>query len=205
MSPKAGGRPRDETIDARTIHAARELILERGLAAATTQAIADHAGVHTSAIYRRWPSRLDLLEDVVLNDFPPSRVRATGDLRRDLRRFVRAYVKTFETPIMRAVLPVLLASYADEGQTRAPQSLARLSVRPQFRAILDAAPAGTVDPSIDPDDVFDVVLGAVLVRVMVPPGLRRRAPIERIVETVLRLLSPTTVAARGAGERMPAH
>lgn len=194
MVTNVGGRPRDKTIDERTLGATRELLLEGGLAAATVQAIADRAGVHTSAIYRRWPTRLDLIEDAAFRDLPPGKVRPTGDLPRDLRRFLRAYVKTFETPIVRATMPALLASYVDDSQSRSSETLARLSVRPQFRAILAAAPPGTVDPVIDPDDVFDLLLGAVLVRVMVPNAVRRPPPIERIVELALRLMSPAPIA-----------
>ena len=62
-------------------------------------------------------------------------------------------------------------------------------MRPQFRELVGAAPPGTVDPAVDLDDVFDILLGAVLVRVMVPFEVRRPPPIERTAELVLRLLS----------------
>ena len=190
MPTRAGGRPRDTTIDERTIEATRALLLDGGLPAATVEAIAERAAVHTSAIYRRWPSRLDLVEDAAFGHLPPGQVQPTGDLRDDLRRFLEAYVTTFDTPIVRAAMPALLASYAD-GQRRSGEALTRLSVRPQFRAILAAAPPGTVDPTVDPDDVFDLLLGAVLVRVMVPDDVRQAPAVERTVDLVLRLLSPT--------------
>src|SRR5436309_1989538 len=40
------GRPRDATIDARVLDAARELLVEQGFDATTVQAIAERAGVH---------------------------------------------------------------------------------------------------------------------------------------------------------------
>ena len=72
-------------------------------------------------------------------------------------------------------MPALLASYTD-GRRPSGETLTRLSVRPQFRAILAATPPGTVDPSVDADDVFDLLLGAVLVRVMVPDEVRQVPP-----------------------------
>ena len=187
------GRPRDASIDARALEAARRLLVEDGFAATTIRAIADRSGVHASAIYRRWPSRVELIEEAVFAGLPSKRVRPTGDLRRDLRRFLRAYVTTFDSPAVRAAMPGLLAS--NRSGRRAPEAWLRLSVRPQFRAILAAAPPGTVDPRVDPDDVFDLLLGAVLVRVVVPDDVRRRPPIERTVDLLLRALSPGTADA----------
>ena len=63
-------------------------------------------------------------------------------------------------------------------------------MRPQFYEILDAAPPGAVDPTVDRDDVFDLLLGAILARVFVPTVAERRRPLERTVELVLRLLRP---------------
>jgi len=43
---------------------------------------------------------------------------------------------------------------------------------------------------VDPDDVFDMLLGAVLTRTVVYPATARHRPIERTVEMILRLLRP---------------
>ena len=184
------GRPRDATIDARALETARQLLVEQGFPATTIQAIAQRSGVHASAIYRRWPSRRDLIEDAVFAGLPSRRVRPTGNLRHDLHRFLHAYVTTFDTPAVRAAMPGLLATERSPGRT--PEAWRRLSVRPQFRDLLAAAPPGTVDPPVDPDDGFDLLLGAVLVRTLVPEEVRRRPPIDQTVDLLLRTLSPTT-------------
>jgi hypothetical protein len=67
-----------------------------------------------------------------------------------------------------------------------------VSARPQFIDILSAAPAGSIDPDVDPDDVFDVLLGAVFARILVPTVSARRRPVERLVELALRLLQPSS-------------
>jgi len=181
------GRPRDATIDERALAAARRLLVEEGFAATTIQAIAERSGVHASAIYRRWPSRYELIEDAAFAGLPADQVPPTGDLRHDLHRFLDAYVTTFDSPAVRAALRGLLAS--DRRAGRPPEAWRRLSVRPQFREILAAAPPGAVDPGVDADDVFDLLLGSVLVRALVPEEARRRPPIERTVDLLLRALS----------------
>jgi AcrR family transcriptional regulator len=126
------------------------------------QAVAARSGVHASAVYRRWPSRIELIEEAAFPGFSPLSVRPTGDLRRDLRRFIRAYVAAFSAPAARAASAGLLAYHQAANRPRPSEAYLRVSVRPQFQDILCAAPPGSIDPDVDPDDVFDMLLGAVL-------------------------------------------
>ncbi|MFD8002892.1 TetR/AcrR family transcriptional regulator [Streptomyces mirabilis] len=184
------GRPRDTSIDERALAAARELLVQRGFDATTIQAVAEHSGVHASAIYRRWPSRIELIEEATFPGLSPLSVRPTGDLGRDLGRFVRAYLAAFSTPAARAAAAGLLARHQTSERTGPPEVYVRMSARPLFQDILRAAPPGTVDPAVDPDDVFDMLLGAVLTRTLLFSATARARPVERTVEMILRLLRP---------------
>jgi len=184
------GRPRDTSINERALAATRELLVQRGFEATTIQAVAEHSGVHASAIYRRWPSRIELIEEATFPGLSPLSVQPTGDLRRDLRRFVHAYLAAFNAPAARAAAAGLLAHRQSANRPRPPELDLRVSARPQFQDILRAAPPGTIDPTIDPDDVFDMLLGAVLTRTLLPPTRTRHRPVERTVEMILRLLRP---------------
>lgn len=180
------GRPRDTTIDQRALAATRELLVERGFDATTVQAVAERAGVHASALYRRWPSRIELIEEATFPGLNPLSVQPSGDLRRDLRRFIHAYLAVFNEPASKAAAAGLLAHHQATIRPRTPEMYLRVSARPQFQDILRAAPPGSVDPALNPDDAFDMLLGAILVRVLVPTTARR--PVERTVEMMLRLL-----------------
>jgi AcrR family transcriptional regulator len=184
------GRPPDTTINERALDAARQLLVERGFDATTIRAVAERSGVHASAIYRRWPSRIELIEEATFSGLSPGVVQPTGDLRRDLRRFIRAYVKAFNAPAARAAAIGLLAHRQASNDTRSPEQTLRVSTRPQFHDILEAAPAGTIDLDVDPDDVFDMLLGAVLTRTLMSTAMPRHTPIERTVDMILRLLRP---------------
>lgn len=186
------GRPRDTSISERALAATRELLVERGFEATTIQAVAERSGVHASAIYRRWPSRIELIEEATFPGLSAPSVEPTGDLRRDLRRFIRAYLAAFDTPASRAASAGLLAHHRTSGRPRPPELYMRVSARPRFQDILRAAPPGTVDPAVDPDDVFDMLLGAVLTRTLLPDTPARRRPVERTVDMILRLLRPPT-------------
>lgn len=187
---RAPGRPRDTSINERALAATRELLVQRGFDATTIQAVAEHAGVHSSAIYRRWPSRIELIEEATFPGLSPLSVRPTGDLRRDLRRFIRAYLAAFGAPAARAAAAGLFAHSQTSSRPRPPEMLLRVSARPQFQDILRAAPTGSVDPAVDPDDVFDMLLGAVLTRTLLSTVTARNRPVERTVEMILRMLRP---------------
>jgi AcrR family transcriptional regulator len=192
---RSPGRPRDASISERALAATRELLTERGFDATTVSSVAERAGVHASALYRRWPSRIEMIAEATFPGLDAASVAPTGNLSRDLRRFIAAYTAAFTAPAARAAAAGLLA-HNQAAAVRAasaphlPELYSRISARPQFRAILNAAPPGSVDEAIDPDDVFDMLLGAILARILLPAVTSRRQPTARIVEMVVRLLRP---------------
>lgn len=192
--PTSRGRPRNPEIDEVVLETTRQLLGEVGFAATTVQEISRRSGVHPPAIYRRWPSRLALIEDAAFSGLTEIRVKPTGDLRGDLRRFLVAYERGLAAPAARAAIPGLLTSYQDA----VPQPAARwmhLSVRPQFFAILGAA-GDAVDPALDLDEVFDLVEGAILGRILVPAIAHRGSGIDSTVDMVLRILTPRSSSVR---------
>jgi AcrR family transcriptional regulator len=197
------GRPRDASLSERALTATRELLVQRGFDATTIQAVAEHSGVHASAIYRRWPSRIELIEEATFPGLSPRSVQPTGDLRRDLRHFIRAYLAAFSAPAARAAAAGLLAHHQTSSRPRPPELYLRVSARPQFQDILRAAPPGSIDPAVDPDDVFDMLLGAVLTRTLLLTVTARHRPIERTVEMILRLLQPLDTNAPARQTRSP--
>src|SRR6201991_1175938 len=95
MSPSAatpsGRAPhrRNEQARLAVLHAADDLLAERGFAGLTIEGIAARAGVAKQTIYRWWPSKVDILLEAFLTDAdeeltPPD----TGDLAADLRAYL---------------------------------------------------------------------------------------------------------------------
>lgn len=190
MPASSRGRPRKAEIDRRVIAATRELLAEAGFNATTIQAVSRRAEVRPASIYRRWPSRIEMIEEAIFPGLDAVAVEPSGNLKADLENFVAAYKATFSSPVALAALPALVSEYhaATTGPDRAER--AWQSARPQFRAILDAAPPGSVDPALDPDDVFDLLVGAVLYKIhSASLGSRVDAP-DRTVEMILRVLKP---------------
>lgn len=190
MPASPRGRPRKAEIDRRVIAATRELLAEAGFNATTIQAVSRRAQVRPASIYRRWPSRVEMIEEAIFPGLDAVAVEPSGDLRADLQAFVAAYKATFSSPVALAALPALVSEYhaAATGADRAER--AWQSARPQFQAILDAAPIGSVDPALDPDDVFDLLVGAVLYKIhSASLGSRVDTP-DRTIDMILRVLKP---------------
>jgi AcrR family transcriptional regulator len=184
------GRPRDATIDLKVLDAARALLVEQGFDATTMQAIAERAGVHASAVYRRWSSKSEVIAQAVFPGLTPAQTKPSGNLEHDLRRFIRAFTSALGSPVARAAMPRLLVSLQSKEAEKTRIDWDAISARPQFIAILDAAGVKPVGDNVDVEDVFDLLQGAIMARVLIPTVSRRQRPVERLVEMVMQLLEP---------------
>ena len=96
-SPRTGaGRPRDAAIDEAILAAALNEIVERGIAAFSSVAVARRAGVAKNTVYLRWPNRDDLLKAALLQGGDnPVPTPVTGDLAVDLRALADEFAGSF--------------------------------------------------------------------------------------------------------------
>ena len=79
--------------------AALEILISQGYEGATTQKIADRAGVNEVTLFRRYGSKAGLFERVIehqLSDTLLNKLVYTGELEADLLAIVEAYVETNE-------------------------------------------------------------------------------------------------------------
>ena len=65
-SIRAVGRPRDDATGPALLNAARRLVSERGYNSVSIGMIAEEVGVSRQTLYRRWPSKADLVLDAFL-------------------------------------------------------------------------------------------------------------------------------------------
>src|SRR5215212_1703525 len=109
------GRPRSEQARKAILEAAAELLLARGLGAASMDAVAQRAGVSKATIYRWWPSKEMLALDALL-DWAAVRAptRDTGSLRGDLLALVRPWVREIrKQPFGRVIAALVTEAHSD--------------------------------------------------------------------------------------------
>jgi AcrR family transcriptional regulator len=85
---------RDENARIAVLHAADDLLVERGFGGVTIEGIAARAGVAKQTIYRWWPSKVDILLDTLIEDASrhlaiPDAGSAVESARRYLRTTTR--------------------------------------------------------------------------------------------------------------------
>jgi AcrR family transcriptional regulator len=91
-SPKLGRR-RDHTRDPEILEAALEVLAETGFDGMTVDMVAARAKAGKATLYRRWPSKNELVLDAVAFmkkiDVEPSKLPDTGTLRGDLVAMIK--------------------------------------------------------------------------------------------------------------------
>jgi AcrR family transcriptional regulator len=82
------GRPRDARTDRAILDAALESFIDVGYQGMSVEGVAGRAGVGKTTIYRRWPSKEELIIAAIDNLFEDLNVPDTGDVRAELASVV---------------------------------------------------------------------------------------------------------------------
>lgn len=164
------GRPRDPRIDAAILQAAAELVVEVGYSNLSLAAVAERAGTTKTALYRRWPSKAELVHEAVLS-VPPSAVTApSGDVAGDLRAMMAGAREALTNPVVRAALPGLIADMATNAELTA-RALERFQdLFGVMRGwVTDAVARGDARADVDPDRLVELIGGATLLAMFLRP------------------------------------
>jgi AcrR family transcriptional regulator len=152
------GRPRSEKARSAVLDAAADLLLDRGLAAVSMDAVAARAEVSKATIYRWWPTKETLALDALYHEWasvPPA--RDTGSLRGDLLSLLRPWVRLAgQRPYGRVIAALVTEAQTDPEFGRQYRERFVQPRRDQARAIFSRAiergeiPAGTkVEVALD--------------------------------------------------------
>jgi AcrR family transcriptional regulator len=155
------GRPRSEARKQAILHAAFELLGERGLDATSMDAVADPAGVSKATIYRWWDSKELLALDALYAEWDVAgrAARQTGTLRGDMLALVRPWVRLAVTgPSARILTALLTKARNDPDFGQAYRARFVEPRRDQARAMLARAIArGEIAADTDIEVAIDVL------------------------------------------------
>lgn len=187
--PRGRGRPRDPALDTQILDAACGLLLEQGIHGFTLLEVARRAGVPKSTVYRRWPSRRDMLGAALAGTLektvePPN----TGTLRGDLVEAVKLQMEMLNGE-SRAMVRLGL-DVADDDELGPMVWWALERRRKNFHPMLQRAIVrGELRSEIDFDAALDLVFGAALSRVISQRDTSDPAVAEAIVDRAIRGLN----------------
>lgn len=175
MTSVTRGRPADPGIEQRVLAAALTVYGEVGWAGFTLDRVARRAPVGKAALYRRWPSKEDLLlaalehlAEPAPDGFDPA------DLRGCLVGMTEQVIDMFLGP-KALVLPRVLIEAA-QYPPRFEDTVQGI-VRGRFgtmRAVIKAAAGrGELPARIPPDLIIDAAMGRVISLIVLTPGAQR--------------------------------
>ena len=187
------GRPRDPRIDGAVLQATADLLVQVGYLQLTIGAVAERAGTTKPAIYRRWPTKAQLVHEAVFPAEGPEVTPSGDELRSDIRALVAVGVEILRRPAVRAALPGLLAEMTSDPA----QHFALLG---RFDAgtwgwledrIEGAIDAGEVRVGVQSKTVLELIAGSTFVATVINPA-DDLGPgwVDEVVEIIMRGIAP---------------
>ncbi|MCG5218703.1 TetR/AcrR family transcriptional regulator [Streptosporangium sp. KLBMP 9127] len=145
-------RRRGEALNAAIYQATMAELAEVGYARMTMESVAERAQASKASLYRRWPSRAELVMETVYRTFPdPTSMPDTGSLRGDSLMVLRQVAEQLAGPVgeaLRGLLsdvlrdPVRAKEIRERARGNSVKVMAEIVRRAAVRGECDAA-AGT--------------------------------------------------------------
>ena len=207
--PASGGAVlRQRVTDAITEAAFAELA-EAGYARMSMEAVARRAGVGKAALYRRWPSKLAMVTELIRTrvvdelPLPP----ATGSLRGDLRGLLGAFRDQLASPLVARIALALLAEASHDGAlAEVIYAEAAAPRRAAARAILQGAiDRGELPAGLDPELGTDLLIAPLVFRTLVTRGPSDDEYLETLTNATEAALKAAVANALMAGPKSVAE
>jgi AcrR family transcriptional regulator len=181
------GRPRSAEADDAILDAALDQFCEFGYDGLSVERVAACAGVAKTTIYRRYPTKLDLVmaalerakEDLVVPE-------DSGSLRDDLLAMARSYLAMLESPTIGRAIPMMLASKARSDELAAAHAeFVRARRAPGYALIRQGIERGELPDDADPAMIADMLTGAIFTRVFVTGSPTDDAYLDALVDRII--------------------
>ncbi|HET7428714.1 MAG TPA: TetR/AcrR family transcriptional regulator [Gaiellales bacterium] len=185
------GRPRNEDADREIVAATLKLLAEQGYDRTSMEAVAAEADVTRATVYRRWPSKAELV-CAALTAYPDDGPAAQPE---DVRGFLVNMLSAFREGIQAcdgvAICSSLYLNRHDHPEMLEQFRTAVVAPRVErMSSVLESAiAAGKVREGIDVEMVVSMLFGAGIQRILTGHTLPREWP-ERAVAAVWPMLAP---------------
>jgi AcrR family transcriptional regulator len=179
------------------LHAAAEQLSKVGYGAFRVEDVAERSGVNKTTIYRRWPSKAELVAAALAAVSPQVEVRRTGHFRDDLLEAVRHAIAFASSPTGRGLIRIMQSEAADPEVERIAEELRSRQRAARVELVRSAIEHGDLPAGVDPEFVSELVFAPIFMRMLASREQVSDAVAEQIVDTVLA--GVRAVAKRGRG------
>jgi len=187
------GRARSEKAHSAILAAACELLLQRGLAAVSMDAVAARAGVSKATIYRWWPSKETLALDALCDEWDVSAgVSDTGSLQGDLIGLLLPVARLASSrPYGRVIATLVAEARTDAAFANLYDSRFADPRREQARAaFLRAIERGEIPASTKIEVALDLLYGAIYHRLLHGHAAVSEKFVSDLVEVAMNGIAP---------------
>lgn len=155
---------RDENARIAVLHAADDLLVERGYRGVTIEGIAGRAGVAKQTIYRWWSSKFDVLLDTLIEDAGRRlAVPSAGSALDATRSYLRALAVFLTSEDAGKVMLALIGEAQHDPEAAAAfRDRYQVPQRERERALL----TGALSAGADADAVLDALTGPIFYRAL---------------------------------------
>jgi len=188
------GRPRSAIADKAIRDAAVDLFAERGFEGFSVEDVADRAGVSKATVYRRYPSKVDLVVEAgscLATDeltFPD-----TGNLRDDVRGLARSLVNAFKNTRAGKMMPVMTFERRRYPELDAGYRRFLADRKARTREVLRRGiDRGELPPDTDVAVMSSMLVGPIFHRLMITQEPMNDAFVDALVDALLRGFGATS-------------
>ncbi|MBW2942717.1 TetR/AcrR family transcriptional regulator [Zhongshania aquimaris] len=156
-----------------------------GYAALRVEDVAEKAGVNKTTIYRRWPTKNELVIDAIRNsyiaehEFPDS-----GVLREDLIQYLRIMIRRTKNPMARGAM-IALNNSTDPGMKPLADELLGRARRYRTLMVQRGIDRGELPEHTDAELISDLFSAPILRRLLTLGEPVKLSYIDAVVDTVL--------------------
>lgn len=162
-----------------------EVLGREGYGGLRVDDVAARAGVNKTTIYRRWPTRADLVVAALTELAAPPRAVETGRLEDDLHAMFMTATTLRSTPAGRGVVRALIAERGDPEVDRICGELRERHRSPARTLLERARRRGELPRRADIDLLLDVLTGAIYSRLRECPHPLEPEWVRRVIRLVL--------------------
>jgi AcrR family transcriptional regulator len=159
-------------------------MIEGGVDATTLTAVAKRAGVARATVYLRWPTRSALIGAASRAAVGGQVMPLTGEVAHDIRQGSAWLQRVFELPSTPAMIPEIVRAVLAH-----PPELSFDAVAPRRREFARLYRAGAeaagLDPTVDPNLAFDMLLGTAIAYLLANGRPMAKADADRLAEVII--------------------
>jgi AcrR family transcriptional regulator len=191
-TPRVMHRPggRSERIRHAVSDAVREYFRE-GEINFSVRDVADRAGVHRTTVYRRWPTRADLVAEALRDHTAQLKVPDTGSWRTDLEKLVFELADFFADPV-EVGMNVSLAAGNDPQSSAVTRHHWGPVIDSIRQPILRAVERGEIDPDLDADALLELMMSPLVLQTVLLHRKPRKAALKPMIDVLYRVSIPNT-------------